>query len=137
MRVKGRYCRGRGEAAAFTRLEWVQEQCREKLGFNPRPGTVNLRVKAGDLARLRQVAEARGVVLASPCREYCDAFCLPARLGRAGTFVEGALVFPRVGDYYTDMIEFLCPVEVKSRFELQEEEEMELIIIRPDANAGD
>jgi len=39
---------GAGKGAWFTRLDWVVEQCRRRLGFEPFPGTLNVRLVGGD-----------------------------------------------------------------------------------------
>ncbi|MGB9886258.1 MAG: DUF120 domain-containing protein [Moorellales bacterium] len=139
MHLIGRYCKGKGEAAAFTALEWVQSQCREKLGFIPYPGTANLRVEPQEAARLRQLAESKGVRLISPSAAYCDALCLTTRLKRkeGSRFLDGVLVFPLVGGYYSTIVEFLCPVEVKAELQLTEEEEMLLVVLPEDHQEGD
>ena len=128
VRFSGRYCRGKGEAAAFTELEWVKSQCQEKLGFTPHPGTVNLKVDANVLSRLRRLAESRGIRLVSPSPAYCNAVCLRGRIGRGDSFIEGAAVFPQVSGYYSEVIEFLLPVEARERLGLAGGEEVQVMI---------
>jgi CTP-dependent riboflavin kinase len=42
--IAGKVVSGAGEGAYFTRINWVQEQCDERLGFKPYPGTLNLEI---------------------------------------------------------------------------------------------
>ncbi len=43
---------GLGQGNSFTQLDWVRQQFRDKIGFDPYPGTLNLRVQDRDgLAR--------------------------------------------------------------------------------------
>ncbi len=39
-------CAGQGQGRSFTRLDWVRRQFRDKLGFAPYPGTLNLQIDA-------------------------------------------------------------------------------------------
>ena len=40
--IEGRLVRGPGQAAGFTRIDWVRRQSVELAGIDPFPGTVNL-----------------------------------------------------------------------------------------------
>ena len=42
--LTGEIVSGAREAVFFTQLDWVQEQCKTKLGFKPYPGTLNLEI---------------------------------------------------------------------------------------------
>lgn len=46
---------GAVQAAYFTGLEWVQEQCGEKLHFFPYAGTLNIRVDVECLFSLKEL----------------------------------------------------------------------------------
>lgn len=51
-KIRGIIERGAGRGAYFTGLDWVRGQCRRKLGWEPHPGTLNVRVIEEDLERL-------------------------------------------------------------------------------------
>ena len=44
MILKGKIISGLQKAAFFVQLDWVQEQCNQKIGFKPFPGTLNVEV---------------------------------------------------------------------------------------------
>ncbi|HEX7593320.1 MAG TPA: DUF120 domain-containing protein [Anaerolineae bacterium] len=44
--IRGIVCAGQGQGRSFTRLDWVRRQFRDKLGFDPYPGTLNLQIDA-------------------------------------------------------------------------------------------
>ncbi len=46
--------RGAGKGAYFTQLDWVVEQCEEKLEMTPFPGTLNVRADVKDFPKLDQ-----------------------------------------------------------------------------------
>lgn len=124
MHFRGRFCQGKGEAAGFTELAWVKEACRREFGFEPYPGTVNLRVEPEVLAELRRLAASAGATLASPDPRFCDALGLKARLSRGDVTLEAAIVLPLVEDYYEDIVELVAPVKVTEVLQLEEGAEL-------------
>jgi CTP-dependent riboflavin kinase len=53
--LKGTVFSGRGKGRHFVDLPWARKQFQEKLGFNPYPGTLNLRLlKKSDLDTLKK-----------------------------------------------------------------------------------
>ena len=49
--VKGVVFSDLGRAGEFLGLGWVRDAIRERVGFDPYPGTLNLRVRGEDLER--------------------------------------------------------------------------------------
>ncbi|MDE0212888.1 MAG: DUF120 domain-containing protein, partial [Deltaproteobacteria bacterium] len=61
-----------GRAGAFLGVDWVREAIRERIGFDPYPGTLNLRPRGDALSRWEEVRRngARSV-LSSPDPGFC------------------------------------------------------------------
>lgn len=115
--LEGRVCRGLGDGALFTQLDWVVREMRGKLGFAPYPGTFNLAMSgpvwADARSRLRQAA---GIAIDPPAG-FCAAKCFPVVIdGR----IEGAAVMPDVADYPDDKFEILAPVGVRQELDLRD-----------------
>lgn len=53
----GKIVSGVRQAAYFTQLDWVQDQCKDKLGFQPYPGTLNLEINEDDLPVIKNLQE--------------------------------------------------------------------------------
>ena len=119
-RLKGTLVSGKEEGAFFTGLDWVREQCLEKLGFQPYAGTVNLEVKEEDISLVKVLAEKEGIRLIPPTTDFCQAICLRTRIGD----IEGAVILPLVGSYYENIVEIIAPVKVKERLNLKEGDEV-------------
>ena len=49
--LSGTVVSGRGEGRKYVELEWVKQQVKEKLGFDPYPGTLNLRLDEENVKR--------------------------------------------------------------------------------------
>ena len=70
IRRTGRVVSGARRAAGFTQLDWVQDQCWEKLGFRPFPGTLNVEVVAdGETGLLFPMGDAGALVDPAPALE--------------------------------------------------------------------
>ncbi len=72
--VKGKIFSGSGEGAYFTVLPLVRRQIREKLGFEPHPGTLNVRL-VGDFVEVRKLLENAKALEISPEPGYCGGRC--------------------------------------------------------------
>ncbi len=116
--ITGRVLTGIGKAAAFTQLEWVRAQCREKLGFEPYPGTLNLEVAEGDTSILECIWEKGCPELVPPTDGFCTAKVLPACVGH----LQGAILLPEKGVrvHGGHILEVLAPVRLKDALSLKE-----------------
>ena len=128
VRITGRLIKGRGEGAGFTQLPWVKEAFARILGFEPYPGTVNLRVDLSTEAKdaLRSIRESGGIRMPPPEGSgFCAARCFRARLG-AGC--SAGLVIPEVEGYYEDVLELVAPVNVRETLGVSEGDPIEVVI---------
>ncbi len=113
-RLRGVVRSGVGDGARFTALPWVRAQLREKLGFDPHPGTLNLVVPAD---RLRALLARLDPVWVDPEPGFCRARCYPATV--AGR-VEAAVVVPEVEGYPEDLAEVVAPVPLRGALGLRD-----------------
>jgi 2-phosphoglycolate phosphatase len=89
-KITGKIVRGVNQGAFFTQLGWVQEQCLEKLGFKPFPGTLNLEIPDESVAIIEALQPQDCMELVPPDSNFCSGFVFPI-------FVEGisgAIVAP-------------------------------------------
>ncbi|HWP34546.1 MAG TPA: DUF120 domain-containing protein [Thermodesulfobacteriota bacterium] len=123
---------GVGEGAGFLRLDWVRRQIREVAGFDPFPGTLNLRLVTPEgLARWRAVRARPGRRLEPPPPGTCGGWLFPVLV--AGT-VRGAVVVPDVTRYGEDLLEVVAPVHLRSRLGLEDGDRVRLTLL--DAAGG-
>ena len=64
--ITGKIVSGAGEGAYFTQIGWVQQQCVEKLGFRPYPGTLNLQISEEFLPAIESLDQNKAIELISP-----------------------------------------------------------------------
>lgn len=115
--LKGKVVSGKRESADFTQLGWVRKQFKEAFGFEPFPGTLNLRLEdPEDLSTWAGVRQESGTVL-EPEPGFCAGRCYP--LSVEGQ-ISAAAVFPTVPSYPEDIIEILSPVALRERLGLSD-----------------
>lgn len=110
--IAGKIVSGAGEGAYFTRINWVQEQCQERLGFKPYPGTLNLEISSEYLPIIESLNREKGIELISPDPKFCNAKVFPVSLGDIG----GALIMPdeKVRIHAKNIIEIIAPLKIKA-----------------------
>ncbi|WP_435547462.1 DUF120 domain-containing protein [Desulfobacterium sp. N47] len=124
--LSGVIVRGAGEAAYFTKLDWVQKQCAEKLGFKPFPGTLNILVNRNCFPYLEDLQKKPAIELLSPNPSFCNARLLPASLNDLLV----AIIIPdeEVNIHDKNIVEVIAPVSLKKTLSLRDGEEVVLFV---------
>ncbi len=107
--VRGTIVRGVGEAVNFTQIDWLQDQCEEKFGFRPHPGTLNLKLSGEDLDRWLSIRSDDGTPVVPPMPDFCSSKGFAVQIGA----VRGAVIYPLVDGYPEDVVEIMAPVHLK------------------------
>ncbi len=108
--VRGIVEAGRFEGASFVRLDWVREFVRRTFGFDPFPGTLN--VRAGSPVRTSRLPGGWVLEHAGFCRSRWWPGWLEGGDGRRGPV---AIVRPEVSDYPADLVEVVAPERLRGR----------------------
>jgi len=112
---------GLGEGAYYVSQEGYREQVREKLGFEPYPGTLNIRLKTKlDLERRAQMEKMPGVEIQSfrtEDRSFGSAKCYRVLINDE---VEGAVVTAERTGYDRSVVELIASVNLRKRLRLKE-----------------
>ncbi len=104
---------GVGQGSSFTQLDWVRKQFRDKLGFDPYPGTLNIRVQdAGTLAEW----QACSSIAIEPAPGFCAARCYRVELNGQTT---AGWIIPVVAGYPDDLMELMAPMSLRQTFALK------------------
>ena len=121
--LEGELCSGLGEGAIFTEIDWVARAFRERLGFIPYPGTLNLSLSGDDWAQARALLCRVPGIPIEPPPGFCAAKCFAVTLNEC---VDGAAVLPDVADYPADKFEIVAPVAVRRELGLQDGDRVRL-----------
>ena len=121
--LKGKVSSGEGTGSSFVNLPWAKRQFREKLKFNPYPGTLNLRLSPEvGIEELRDVT--RGIKIEAP-EGFYGGRCFEASVSGK---VRGAAVVPDVPDYSFDILEILAPINLRDVLGLKDGMELTVTI---------
>jgi len=122
--VTGKVYSGVGEGSKFTALPWVKNQIKEKLGFVPHNGTLNLMLDKPN-SKIRKALENARPIIIVPKPGYRRGKCFKASIMG---LVEGAVVIPEVEDYPENVLEVIAPVNLREKFGLKDGDYVRVIV---------
>lgn len=126
--ITGRVLSGLGRGGGFVALEWVRREIRQKFGFEPYPGTLNLQVADPLSRRNLDLARSLGpVTIEPPTAEFCTAQGIGARVKG----VAAALIFPEATVHDEVVLEVVAPLHLRSALELRDGDTVRLEIEAP------
>jgi riboflavin kinase, archaea type len=121
--LKGKVYTGKGEGKKFVTLPWVEQQIREKLGFIPYSGTLNIRLNRDGLANKKMLTKATRLEM-TPEKGYCKGVLIKAKI----TGLDCAIIIPLVEGYPTDLVEIISPVFLRQRLQLADGSETAVMV---------
>ena len=111
---------GLSEGSYYMSLEGYRKQFRSKLGFDPFPGTLNLRLTKESLGERHELDKYPFVGIdgfADKDRTYGGARCYPVIVERK---VRGAIVMPIRAHYGEDVIEIISAENLRRQLHLKD-----------------
>ena len=128
MVLKGKVVSGLGEGRFFTELPWARKQFMDKLGIDPYPGTLNLKLDNPQILRQwEKVKSLPGIMIAPPPKEgFCNGRCFSILIeGR----VRGAIVFPEVPGYPAEKLEIIAACNLKEVLDIKDGVEIRIDVM--------
>ncbi|MCS7094640.1 MAG: DUF120 domain-containing protein [Thaumarchaeota archaeon] len=130
--LEGRVFTGFGEGAFYVSLPKYRQQFREKLGFDPFPGTLNVRLLSLDSINNRRLLNRIADV-------YIEGFKNGSRTYGGlkaihGTFNDSelcAVLFIERTHYGSDVVEVISPVYLRGRFALKDGDKVRIRVTIP------
>ena len=119
------------EGAYYIGKREYQDQIREKLGFDPYPGTLNLRLREADVERRRRLERLPAVVIEGfkdRERAFGSGRCYPAVVNDD---VEGALIVAERTTYDLSVMEIVSPIYLRRHFGLEDGDTVKVSISSP------
>lgn len=117
--LKGKIFSGVGEGKAFTNLSWARKQFRDKIGFQPYPGTLNIHLSV-DNEKMRYLKNLKGIEI-EPQEGFFGGRCFKALIMGE---VNGAIVIPDVSRYPSNVLEIVAPINLREKFNLDDGDEV-------------
>jgi riboflavin kinase len=115
IKLTGAVFSGTGEGKKYVKLPWVQRQVKEKLGFSPYPGTLNV-LLFEESAKRRKLLETADAVRICPAEGYCNGILHKAHIAE----VECAVVIPEVAGYPCNYLEVIAADYLRAKLQLKD-----------------
>ncbi len=119
IKLSGKVFSGTGEGTKFLKLPWVKQQIKEKLGFTPYNGTLNLKLSAESTER-RKLPEKATAIKVCPEEGYCNGKLFKASVGR----LKCAIVVPEVAGYPENVLEIIANVNLREKLQVVDGDEI-------------
>ena len=126
--LTGKIVSGVRQGAFFTQLDWFQEQCQEKLGFKPYPGTLNIEISTDKIPKIEFLENEEGIELIPPDATFCSGKGFPVSIGG----VRGAIIMPsaKVRVHGKNIVEVIAPRNIKEKLGVADGDSITLVLDR-------
>lgn len=117
--LTGTVVSGIGEGKYYMSLEPYRQQFKAHLGFEPYPGTLNIRLPSSRLPVRKKIDGLEWIRIkgfSTDGRTFGDAKCLPCRIGD----IPCGIVVPGRTHYPEDIIELIAPVALRRKLGIED-----------------
>lgn len=124
MTISGAVTTGFGEGGYYINQKGYKEQFKEKLGFVPYEGTLNLRLSPREIPTIELLRRSKGIEIqgfTEGGRTFGPVKCFMANIGN----LECAVVMPK-RSHYKEVIEVICKVHIRRTLSLKDGDGVEL-----------
>ena len=121
--LTGKVFSGKGDGRKFLSLKWVKEQIKQKLGFNPYLGTLNILLSEESTKRRRLIEKAPSMMIC-PAQGYCLGILHRARLEE----FECAVIIPDVTGYPENYLELIAVENMRQKLQLKDGDEITVVV---------
>jgi riboflavin kinase len=123
------------EGTYYTSQDGYKKQFRDKLGFIPHPGTLNVEIDMVEKNKLRILRQEEGIGLDSfetKNRTFGGVKCFHACINS----YNAVLIFPLRG-HYSNILEFIAPEYLRDELDLSDNDTVEIVVtIEKDMSCG-
>lgn len=128
IKIRGEVFSGVGEGRYYVSLEGYRNQFKEKLGFDPYPGTLNLKIPKEEMYFRRRLDEESGILIegfSTEDRTFGEVKAFRCRISD----VEGAVVIPKRTHYPFEILEIIAPVKLREKLGLKDGDIVEVEVL--------
>jgi riboflavin kinase len=123
---KGKVVSGLGEGRYYTEQKGYIDQFKDKLGFIPHPGTLNVEIKYIEKNKLRLLKNYNAIIIdefTTKNRTFGGVRCFKAKIDN----ISGAIVLP-TRSHYSNILEFISSEYLREKNNLKDGDEVNIII---------
>jgi riboflavin kinase len=121
--MRGKVSAGRGEGQYYISNDGYKRQFIEILGFEPFPGTLNIKMESPFVPPEQKAIRIKGFQDAN--RTFGECRCYKIKLNGIGA----AVVRPERSDYPDDLIEVIAPVNLRKALVLEDGDQVEVTLL--------
>ena len=124
--LKGKVISGMGEGRYYTEQNGYVEQFKEKLGFIPFPGTLNVEIEYVERNKLRLLKNSKAINIEefkTKNRSFGGVRCFKAEINGS----DGAIVLP-MRSHYSNILEFISENHLRERLNIKDGDSVKIII---------
>lgn len=117
---------GLGEGRYYTEQNGYRDQFKEKLGFIPYPGTLNVKIEYIEKNKLRLLKNNSAIIIdefKTENRTFGKVRCFYAEIEG----IKGAIVLP-FRSHYSNILEFISPVYLREKLDLKDGDTVNIVI---------
>jgi len=107
---------GLGKGAVFMSIDYYKDSVKEKLGFEPYIGTLNLRVEKRQTSLLNDFDAIRIEGIKKDDKSFGGATCYKVKIND----IDAAIIIPDLTEHDLDTIEIIAPVNLKSELKIKD-----------------
>ena len=113
--LKGTIIKGLGEGAYFMSMPHYKQEIKDKLGFDAYPGTLNLKIKKTHNNIIKKMNPIKISGYVNHGNTFGGASCYMAKIKS----INGAIIIPDINKHKKEVIEFISPIHIKSKFKIR------------------
>jgi riboflavin kinase len=128
IKLEGKVFTGLGEGAYYISQPGYKKQFIEKLGFNPYPGTLNVKIEECYLKKVFLLKCYPSIVIegfSNGKRSFGSVNCYKALLENK---IEGAVISALRSHYGDDVLEIIAPVNLRETLKLKDGDKLSFIV---------
>jgi riboflavin kinase len=114
---------GCGEGKKFLELPWVKQQIKQKLGFTPYPGTLNVMLSE-ESTQHREFLEKAHSTKICPADGFCTGALFKALIGTS----QCAIIVPNAPSYQKALLEVIAPHNLREELQLEDGSEIAVTV---------
>lgn len=134
LRFRGTVVSGAGEGARFVGLDWFRSAVRRAVGFDPYPGTLNVRLLDGEaVGRWRAIVDRAVLAVVAPAPGGCGGRLVAVLVDDR---VPAAVVIPDITRYGDELLEVIAPDHLRTRLGFRDGDAVSLTLTREDNGAS-
>ncbi len=129
LKLRGKVVSGVGEARYFMALEGYKRRFREKFGFEPFEGTLNVELDGEALEKFNVLKDKEGISIdgfVEKGKKFASVECFPAKINGA----ESLVILPEK-TRYEDQAEIAAEEKLRKRLGLEDGDEVEVLVKIP------